>query len=151
MAYFEPCPVCQRVSRRLVDQALDFTASVGRGEYPLVCAAHLPLVFSSLSHPTMSALLDRMLEERITASDLAPGSCRLCVIEADVTITVAETASQFLCPWHGGSRSTYVEAIRRQLARIVAGEKFVEQRAIIRAALILYASVRGTSPLLKLE
>jgi len=146
MTHYELCPVCYRLGTRLVDQALDMTAAITNGEFPAICDAHLPLVFSTLSYRTMAQWLEAMLD-RGPSSD----PCSLCVTETDVTITPAEASNDFLCARHGGVRPENVALIRKHLARIAAGERFDQERFVLRAALILHASVRGTAPMVRIE
>ena len=152
MSYLELCPACQRLAHELVEEALDFTAVVTRGEFPRICEQHLPLVFSVLGYPTMATWLDHMLSLRETdrvAFDAL--RCPLCEIEACFAVSDRETASAFLCPTHGGGRPDTLSIIRHHLARIVAGERFDQQRFVIRAALLFYIAGRGTTPFVRIE
>ncbi|HUJ15675.1 MAG TPA: hypothetical protein VL284_17945 [Thermoanaerobaculia bacterium] len=141
MSYLELCPVCQRIAKRLVDRALDVTAAVDRGEPPWICAPHLQLVISTLSHRTMAKWLSALLGMRDA------GDCPLCEIERQPS----GPANEFACALHGGIAANTRAIVQRNLARIAAGERFDQDLFVLRAALILLASVRGTSPIVRIE
>ena len=152
MSYLELCPACLRLAHDLVEQALDFTSIVTDGEFPRVCEQHLPLVFSTLGYPTMATWLDHMLELReVDRVALDAGRCPLCEIEARFFASDEERASRFGCPAHGGGRPETLSLIRHQLARIADGERFEQQRFVIRAALLFYSAGRGTNPFVRIE
>lgn len=149
MTYFELCPVCFQLAKRIVDKALDFSEAVTLGEVPSLCTAHIPLVFSTLSYPTMARWLDAKLAE--LATGFSARECVLCAVETDVSIFTVERANSFLCSQHGGVAPATLTAIRQYLARIATGERFDKQRFVLRTALILLASVRGTAPMVRIE
>ena len=51
------------------------------------------------------------------------------------------------CDEHGGEESAFPDSLRKPLSRIADGARLEmdEERRILRTALVLYASVRGTS------
>jgi hypothetical protein len=146
----EACSVCQRIARAVVNAARLFGARVGGAHSPpeRVCDDHLPLIVGFMAPRELSSWLVRSLEAiESDPSGFDRKICPLC--EAEETARHSESgipATGLTCGTHGGGRRSHA-IVTRELERIAIGEKLPDddERRILRAALVLYASIRGTS------
>ncbi len=148
----DACPACQHVARRLVEAVASFGQLVsdgnGTARDAVVCWAHLPLVVDATA-PRELAL---WLGEAIPSGSRAPASpspdCLLCRAEREAEEEALSRRWQhgLACPAHPGAGADPVEDLVRALARVASGERLPlrEERLALRAALVRYASVRGT-------
>jgi hypothetical protein len=115
-----------------------------------VCATHLPLVVGFTAPRELAKWLRAILTARSADPDAFEAwPCPLCEIErvARASGTPVRTGG-FGCPVHGGSADN--RPLLDALERIAGGEKDDEahERRVLRAALVLYFSLRGTSAFL---
>jgi hypothetical protein len=147
----DPCPACNRLARSLVQAAQVFGGNVAHGKRvsERVCADHLPLVVGFTAPRDLAKWLLSVLDGQRQDPSVSPGAtCPLCEAQEEAR----EEARRFpvtptTCAEHGGEPDAFPEDLRKALERITAGERLEmrEERRALRTALVLYASLRGTS------
>lgn len=150
------CGVCLRVARALIEDSTVFGSRIAQGKAGesgmRICDDHLPLVVGV----TAPAQLAAWLLDAINAEVRSNRTCYLCetatLAEADA---LKETVFRGVaCPKHGPADAAEAVRMKDLLVRIAAGERLLysEELAALRAALIVYASIRGNQAhVLKLE
>ena len=141
-----PCPACQAIARSILEAASAFGAFVeaNPGSAERVCAEHLPLVVGY----TAPRQLARWLAACLDPAPHSAAPCSLCRAgDLAAAAVSARAADDFSCASHGGPNERGRAAVRRALQRIANGERLSEsdERRVLRTALVLSASVRGTS------
>ena len=147
----DPCPACNRLARSLVEAAQVFGENVAREERASerVCANHLPLVVGFTAPRELAKWLLSVLggmRQRPSASSDA--NCPLCEAQEQAREKVRRLpVTPTTCGEHGGNAGPSPEDLRNALERIAAGVRLEmgEERRALRTALVLYASLRGTS------
>ena len=147
----DPCPACNRLARSAIQAAQIFGETIARKETfsQRVCREHLPLVVGFTAPRELARWLLRALAVRHEdPSAFHNASCPLC----DSQGAAREEARRLpvtptTCDEHGGEESAFPDSLRKPLSRIADGARLEmdEERRILRTALVLYASVRGTS------
>jgi hypothetical protein len=141
-----PCRSCQTVARAILGAACAFGASVeANGDNAeLVCADHLPLVVGY----TAPRHLARWLAACLDPAPHSTAVCSLCRASNLAAATLSgKPTDDFSCASHGGTNGSGPATVRRALLGIATGERLTEsdERRLLRTALVLFASVRGTS------
>lgn len=141
-----PCPTCQIIGRGILEAACAFGSRVeaNEGLAEFVCSDHLPLIVGY----TAPRHLARWLEACFDAAPGLTAPCSLCAAAAAAAASFSEESpDEFSCASHGGSDGPARLAVRRELRKIAEGERLPEsdERRVLRTALILFASVRGSS------
>ena len=141
-----PCIACQSLARAVLEAASMFGSRVeaSGGIAEQVCPDHLPLVVGY----TAPRQLARWLAACLDPAPHATEPCSLCKAnDIEVARFSGRSADEFRCTNHGGGNGPGPAAARRALQRIASGERLLEsqERRVPRTALVLFASVRGTS------
>jgi hypothetical protein len=146
----QPCPVCQRIARATIRAAQLFGSRIARenavAEY--VCAKHLPIIVGLTAPRELARWLLLALDATRREVPLRGNQlCALCeAANNSYAVTAPPPAGAVFCRDHARGEGAE-QLVRPYLDRIAAGEHLSPdvERAALRSALVLYASVRGTS------
>lgn len=141
-----PCRACQSLARAILEAASVFGSRVeaNGGTAEQVCPDHLPLVVGY----TGPRPLARWLSNCLDPSPHSTEPCSLCrATDLARAMLPRRAIDEFCCTSHGGGNGPGPEAVGRALRRIADGERLLEsqERMVLRTALVLFSSVRGTS------
>jgi hypothetical protein len=146
----QPCPRCQTIARATIRAAQVFGSRISEdnavAEY--ICAKHLPIIVGLTAPRELAKWLLLALEaERRDDPSRGNQLCALCVAANDSDPdTAPPPAGAAFCRDHARGEGAE-RLVRPYLDRIAAGEHLKPdvERAVLRSALVLYASVRGTT------
>jgi hypothetical protein len=148
----QPCPVCQTIARATIRAAQLFGSRIAREDAvaEFICAKHLPIIVGLTAPRELAKWLFLALEEaaRIDTPVPAGEPCALCEAAKEVQDDAAPpTTGVVFCREHTRAGATGLQLVLPYLDRIAAGGHLSPdvERAALRSALVLYASVRGTT------